>query len=99
MNDPENKDQGKGFKGLHGLGTKKPEPTSEPPEITTQTVEPNLPAAWQGHEQSGQRDKPQHPHRRTAAPKRRGRRITLSVIGAAVRLFYWLSTHVSTKYY
>src|SRR3546814_7830870 len=63
------------------------------------TVEPNLPAAWQGHEQSGQRDQPQHPQSRTAAPKWRGWLITLGAIGAAVWFFSWLGNNSSTNSY
>lgn len=97
MSDSENKDLGKGFKGLHGLGAKDPKPTSEPPEVPKPTVAPELPAGWQGQDQGVQRNRPQHPQSRTAAPKWRGWLVTLGAISAAVWFFTWVGNNSSTN--
>lgn len=93
MSDPNNESQQKGFKGLHGLGAKKPEPASGPPENPTPIAKPELPAAWQATQQ-GQSQQPQS---KTAAPRWRAWLFTLGAIGVFIWFVSWVGENSSSN--
>lgn len=93
MSDPENKSQGKGFKGLQSLGTKSP----EPPAPAEHKPDPAaLPPAWEeGIDQ--QTTQPQPTQSQTAAPSWRGWVIWLGMLVAIFVFFNWAGNQSSSN--
>ena len=93
MSDPDNKDQGKGFKGLQSLSSKLPEPPALP-ERKADT--PALPLAWE-EGATQQAAQPQPSQSQTAAPPWRGWVVALGVLGAIVFFFIWMGSQSSSS--
>lgn len=93
MSDLENKDQGKGFKGLQSLGTKSPE---VPAPADRKPDPPVLPPAWQ--ESSAQQTaQPQPTRSQTAASPWRYWVIGLGILGAIVVFITWEGNQSSSS--
>ena len=93
MSNPENKDQGKGFKGLQSLGAKSPEvpaPAERKPEP------PVLPPAWE--EKSTQQTAQSEPTQsQTAVSPSRYWVVGLGILGVIVVFFIWAGNQSSSN--
>lgn len=95
MSDPENKNQGKGFKGLQSLGSE----SSEPPAPAEHKPDPAaLPPAWE-EGTTQQTTQPQPTQSQTAAPPWRGWVIGLGILGAIAAFFIWAGNQSSSSSY
>lgn len=94
MSDPENKEQGKGFKGLQSLGSKAPQSAALPERKEKQPV---LPPAWQESNSQKAAQPPPPTRSQTAASPLRGWVIGFGILGAVILFFVWVGTQSSSN--